>query len=93
MAKKIYTYQIDYDYKRTHKESDKLEVIVNGDGKYTVSVIGARGAVRSIRHDFNDILSRGWLYDKLTALSAFRWMLAELGVNMYAYTENRYYYA
>ena len=92
-ANTIATFNVDYDCKKSGKATDTVEVIVHPDGTYAVSVLGARGGVKSFRKDFDDVLTRGWVFDHLSGNTQFRNLLADLGVNFYKYLPLRRYYA
>lgn len=77
-------FNIDYD--NEGRKNNTLEVCVHPNGKYAVSVIGARGATKySMANSFDGVLDKRNILEDLEGNNAFRNLLTDLGVNFYAY--------
>lgn len=87
------TVALPIDYHGDGVADHTLEIHVTPGG-YWLSVRGPRdGLVVPFTKSFEDILTRGWLYDYLTGDRVFLALLRRLGVDVESYRDRRYYYS
>ena len=82
---------VPIDYLDRGQADHMLELHVRVNGTYWLSVRGPRSGLVVPFAEY--ILSRGWLFDALTADKVFSALMVRLGVDIKKYRAARYYYS